>query len=171
MRPPIVVTLRLDERTLAAEEYERITERAGVLAERRAASEQARREAFENFGKPGRDAARLGGLFGELIERNGWKPHMQMAQLGGDWASIVGPALGAHTRVDSLRDGVLTIRADSPAWTTTLKGILPQVRQTIAVKLEGLRIDEVRVIGPQAHGPGMRKRMYVQSQIRGRGRR
>ena len=52
----------------------------------------------------------------------------------------------------SLRDGVLTIRCDSPAWTTTLSYMTPLLTDTIRRKLEGLTINEVRVTGPQSQG-------------------
>ena len=53
--PPIAVTLKLDERALPAEEFEHVSARAGLIAERRV----KREEALENFGKPG---ARRGGV-------------------------------------------------------------------------------------------------------------
>jgi predicted nucleic acid-binding Zn ribbon protein len=37
------------------------------------------------------------------------------------WAEIVGPAIAAHARVRSVRDGECTIEVDGPAWATQLK--------------------------------------------------
>ena len=51
-----------------------------------------------------------------------------------------------------LRDGILTIRCDSPAWTTTLTYMIPLLTDTIRRRLEGLTINEVRVTGPQQQG-------------------
>lgn len=163
-RPPVAVTLGLDERRLPAETFERISRRAGLIAERTI----KREEAVENFGKPGRDVHELGGVLAGFARRSGWIPHLKLAALGSDWPSIVGPAIAAHTHVASYREGVLTIRADSPSWTTQLTYLIPQLTATIRGRLEGLPIESIRVTGPQSHGPGMRKRRYVQNNIRWR---
>ncbi len=57
-----------------------------------------------------------------------------------------------HSYPVDLRDGVLTIRCDSPAWTTTLTYMIPLLTDTIRRRLEGLTINEVRVTGPQQQG-------------------
>ncbi|MEE1295571.1 MAG: DUF721 domain-containing protein, partial [Bifidobacterium sp.] len=165
MDVPIVVSLKLDQRRLAAEEYERITRRAGILAERQAASEEAREAARENFGKPGREEHSLGSMLETLADRGGWKPRMQFASLFGDWASIVGTDVARHSRVVSYRAGTLTISCDSPGWTMNLRSMLPQLTETIGRKMDRLPIDEIRIVGPQAHGAGTSRRMYVQRQV------
>jgi predicted nucleic acid-binding Zn ribbon protein len=43
------------------------------------------------------------------------------ARLVAAWNEIVGPTLGAHSRVRTLRDGVLEIAVDSPAWATEFR--------------------------------------------------
>ena len=76
-------------------------------------------------------------------------------QNGAD-ARPLGPVVGVenakHSYPASLRDGVLTIRCDSPARTTTLSYMTPLLTDTIRRKLEGLTINEVRVTGPQSQG-------------------
>ena len=37
------------------------------------------------------------------------------------WPEVVGDALAQHAHVRSLRDGVLTIAVDAPAWATELR--------------------------------------------------
>ena len=49
IREPVAVALHLDERKLGAQEFKRLSDRAGLIRERRIKREQAR----ENFGKPG----------------------------------------------------------------------------------------------------------------------
>lgn len=90
--PPIAVTLKLDERALPAEEFEHVSARAGLIAERRV----KREEALENFGKPGRDEVAFGSLFAGIAKRAGWMPHMKLAQLRHDWASIVGDVIARN---------------------------------------------------------------------------
>ena len=47
--PPVCDILKLDQRKLPAEVFERVSHRAGLLKER----ERKARLAWENFGKPG----------------------------------------------------------------------------------------------------------------------
>ena len=95
IREPVAVALHLDERKLGAQEFKRLSDRAGLIRERRIKREQAR----ENFGKPGRDVRGFGGVMSGFLQRAGWLPHMQIAALTEDWASSVGDVLAAHTRV------------------------------------------------------------------------
>ncbi|WP_288273203.1 DUF721 domain-containing protein [uncultured Bifidobacterium sp.] len=162
MQVPIAVTLKLDERKLAAEEFARVAKKAGLIRERRI----RREEALENFGKPGRDPHELGDVFATIIRKSGWGPRLQMASLESDWAAIVGDVNARHSRVASYVDGVLTIAADSPSWTQQLTAIAPTLKERIAERLSGLRIDDVRVTGPQAHGRGVRMMKYVQQNTR-----
>lgn len=37
------------------------------------------------------------------------------------WAEIVGETLAAHSRVRSVRNGVIEVRVDSPAWATEFR--------------------------------------------------
>lgn len=78
--------------------------------------------------------------------------HLKMAQMRDHWDQVVGVENAKHSYPASLRDGVLTIRCDSPAWTTTLSYMTPLLTDTIRRKLEGLTINEVRVTGPQSQG-------------------
>ena len=133
--PPIAVTLKLDERALPAEEFEHVSARAGLIAERRV----KREEALENFGKPGRDEVAFGSLFAGIAKRAGW--------------------------VRAIDNGVLTIHAKSPSWTTQLTFMLPELREKVLERLNGLDIRDIRVTGPQAHGPATRRKQYVRQNM------
>ena len=146
--PPICQTLKLDQRKLPAEVFEHLSKRAGLLKER----EENSRKAWESFGKPGRDPATMGSLFNILAQNGAWIPHLKMAQMRDHWDQVVGEATALHSYPASLRDGVLTIRCDSPAWTTTLSYMMPVLTDTIRKNLEGLTIDKVKVTGPQQQG-------------------
>ncbi len=147
-KPPICELLNLDQRKLPAEVFDRISDRAGRLKER----EERARKAWESFGKPGRDPETVGSLFNLLASNGAWIPHLKMAQMRDHWDQEVGVENAKHSYPASLRDGVLTIRCDSPAWTTTLSYMTPLLTDTIRRKLEGLTINEVRVTGPQSQG-------------------
>ncbi|MDQ1373660.1 MAG: hypothetical protein QOJ09_998 [Actinomycetota bacterium] len=45
----------------------------------------------------------------------------------GHWDDIVGPAVAAHARPVSLRDGILRVEVDEPGWATQLRYLTPDV--------------------------------------------
>ncbi|NEG55614.1 DciA family protein [Bifidobacterium platyrrhinorum] len=146
MRPPIAVTLRLDPRELPAQVFERYAARESSRKARAARAEAA----WESFGKPGRDPARLGGV-ANLLARNGdWIPHLKISELNNHWDRVVGPAIAQHSHVIGLNDGVLTIGTASQVWATQLTYLIPQLTDTIRRNLEGLPIERIRVVGPAA---------------------
>ena len=161
IREPVAVALHLDERKLGAQEFKRLSDRAGLIRERRIKREQAR----ENCGKPGRDVRGFGGVMSGFLQRAGWLPHMQIAALTEDWASIVGDVIARNTWVGAIDNGVLTIHAKSPSWTTQLTFMLPELREKVLERLNGLDIRDIRVTGPQAHGPATRRKQYVRQNM------
>lgn len=149
MTPPPVVLLKLDQRKLPAEVYERLASRAGARRERERDAELA----WENFGKPGRDPATLGGVLGIIAGEGHWMPHLEVAKLRTQWNLVVGDAIAAHSQVAGFRDGVLDIQAESPVWATQLTYLIPQLTETIRGRLPGLDVQQVVVTGPrQSHG-------------------
>lgn len=148
MRPPIVEILRLDQRKLPAEVFQRVASRAGLRRDRRRRAE----DAWESFGKPGRDPSAFSGVLGAIVQGGGWTPHLKVARLGAHWDQVVGDLIAQHSQVADFRDGVLTIRADSPVWATQLTYLVPQLKDTIGRRLDGLEIREIRVAGPPQQG-------------------
>lgn len=146
MAEPIATTLRLDQRTLPAQVFAALDRRALRMRDRKARAE----EAWNSFGKPGRDPNRLGSVASLLAADGDWTPHLKIAQLNNHWDQVVGPAVAAHSLVDGFVDGVLVIRADSPAWTTQLTYLIPQLERTIRERLAGLDIRGIRVTGPRS---------------------
>lgn len=148
MNIPPVVTLRLDQRKLPAEVFDRIMSRNGLRKNR----EQRERESWENFGKPGREPEMLGGVIGAIAGQDHWIPHLKMARLRTQWSTVVGDTIASHSWVEDYRDGVLTIRAESPVWATQLTYLVPQLTATIKDRLSGLHIERIVITGPrQAH--------------------
>ena len=45
----------------------------------------------------------------------------QVGAVFGAWAGVVGEHVAAHSRPVSLRDGVLVVHVDEPAWATQLR--------------------------------------------------
>ena len=101
------------------------------------------------FRQTRRDPQKIGNIFGLIATQGKWTPHLKIAQMQNHWDQVVGRENAMHTYPVSLRDGILTIRCDSPAWTTTMNYMIPKLTRIIREKLEGLTINEVRVTGPQ----------------------
>jgi predicted nucleic acid-binding Zn ribbon protein len=59
-------------------------------------------------------------LAGELRRLGGPDPVITTAVFA-HWEQLVGPALAAHARPLSLRDGVLVVAVDQPAWATQIR--------------------------------------------------
>ncbi|WP_052377554.1 DUF721 domain-containing protein [Bifidobacterium bombi] len=145
MERPIDLALNLDARKLPSQVFERLTKRS-ILRRDRA---QCEREAWENFGKPNRDPAQLGGTLDAIAVGRQWVPHLKVAQLRTHWDEVVGAGIAAHSYVDDFRDGVLTIHTESGAWATQLTYLIPALTQTIRERLEGLEVKEIKVTGPR----------------------
>lgn len=157
MKPPIERTLKLDERRLPAEIFERLATRGGYIMRDRKTREANREKAWESFGKPGRDPNTLGSVLDGLADGRRWAPQLKLAQLRDHWDQVVGPAIAMHSTVASVRDGVLTIRTESTVWATQLTYMIPQLTTVIRERLAGLDIQEIRVTGPQS---GYRRSAY-----------
>jgi predicted nucleic acid-binding Zn ribbon protein len=67
----------------------------------------------------------------------------------GHWEEVVGPNVADHSRPRGLRDGILTVEVDEPAWATQLRWLGPQVVARIAELAGGPQVTElvVRVVG------------------------
>ncbi|MBV8952325.1 MAG: DUF721 domain-containing protein [Actinobacteria bacterium] len=64
---------------------------------------------------------RLGDVLGEVVRKLGLPDPTALDALARAWPTLAGAAIGAHSAPRSLRDGVLTIAVDSPAWATQLR--------------------------------------------------
>jgi predicted nucleic acid-binding Zn ribbon protein len=58
-------------------------------------------------------------------------PRVTAAVFGG-WGELVGAAVAAHARPRVLRQGVLTVEVDSPAWATQLRMLEGEVVERLA---------------------------------------
>lgn len=143
MRKPIVESLHLDQRLLPAKVFEEYTRQAAKQEE----LQEKSRLAWFDFGKPGRDPNRLGGVISSMATGSGWVPHMKVASLQNRWDAVVGPGIAAHSRVVSYKDGVLIVQAQTTVWATQLTYLVPQLKEVISKRLQ-MPVTEVKVTGP-----------------------
>ena len=90
----------------------------------------------------------LDGVLANLDLRTRFREHLAVMS----WPQIVGPTVAAHSEAEAVRDGVLLVATDSPAWAHEL-----QMRQQ-----ELLRILADRL------GPGVIRQIHFRSGLRRR---
>src|SRR5450756_656369 len=69
----------------------------------------------------GRDPSLLGDQMDRLLLDRGWNVDVAVGAVMGRWADIVGSNVAEHCTPVTFSDGVLTVRADSTAWTTQMR--------------------------------------------------
>jgi len=73
----------------------------------------------------------------------------------GQWATVVGDQISDHAVPTSLRDGVLTVSAESTAWATQLRMVQAQLLAKIAAAVGDGVVTSMKIQGPVA--PSWRK--------------
>ena len=111
------------------------------------------------------DPARIKDVLKELGGHMGIKAPAETAALWSRWKDIVGSSVADHASPSSLRDGVLKVRVDSPAWATEIGYLAGEIRSRINAALGSAAVAEIRVwVGakrdganqPQSSGTGPR---------------
>jgi len=92
----------------------------------------------------------LGELLKEVIEDEGWTREVNVHQLLARWPALVGPVNAAHSQPVGYADTVLTVRAESSTWATSLRTIAPQLVAVLNDQLGQGTVTRVVVIGPEA---------------------
>lgn len=126
----------------------------------RAASRSPRRRPESSTrsgpGPDARDPQLLGSSVEHLMRDRGWEQPTAVGGLTGRWAEIVGADVAEHVvpeTFDRAPDGrglMLVLRADSTAWATTMRLLLPQVRARIDAELGSGTVRDISVLGPAA---------------------
>jgi predicted nucleic acid-binding Zn ribbon protein len=102
-----------------------------------------------------RDPQLLSTAMERLVEVKGWSTDINVHTLLGRWPVLVGITNAAHSHPESYRDRVLTVRADSTVWATSLRSMAPQLVATLNDKLGDGTVSRVTVLGPE--GPSWKK--------------
>lgn len=96
------------------------------------------------------DLRRLKDLLPEATGRLGIPSPEATGRVWSAWRDIVGPAVAAHAEPTSLRDGVLRVRTDSPAWATEIGYLADEIRTRANAVTGKALVSEVRVwTGPR----------------------
>ncbi len=73
----------------------------------------------------------------------------------GQWPAVVGSEIADHATAIALRDGVLSVTAESTAWATQLRVMRAQLLAKIAAAVGNGVVTSLRITGPAA--PSWRK--------------
>lgn len=105
---------------------------------------------FSGSADDGRDPQALGDQLDRLLLDRGWKVDVAAGSVMGRWEVIVGLDVARHCTPVTFEDGVLTVRADSTAWATQLRYMVPMLLQRCEVEAGPGVVVDLRVTGPAA---------------------
>lgn len=92
----------------------------------------------------------LGDVLKDVIDAEGWTREVNLHQLLARWPLLVGPVNAAHSVPERYAEGVLTVRAESSTWATSLRTIAPQLVAVLNEQLGQGTVTRVVVVGPEA---------------------
>ncbi|MFI5913911.1 DUF721 domain-containing protein [Dactylosporangium sp. NPDC051541] len=129
-------------------------------------SQSRRRAGYTGPGPDPRDPQLFGSVLERLVKQRGWTQPTREAKIFGEWATVVGGDIAAHSRPVKLEDGELTIEAESTAWATQLKMLAAKLLAGIAREVGHNVVKKLHIQGPNrpswSNGP---------LRVRGRGPR
>jgi len=160
-----LVRRTLEEARGAARSQGKDVGRGGVSKGRPPAA-KGRRRAWSGPGPDKRDPQPFGAATMDLARARGWSTRVAEGSVFGQWPTVVGEQIAEHANPASLRDGVLTVEAESTAWATQLRMVQAQLLAKIVAAVGDGIVTSLRIVGPAA--PTWRKGRY---HISGRGPR
>lgn len=114
----------------------------------------------------GRDPQPVASTMEQLSAQLGWNRSLQVGGVVGRWREVVGDQVADHCQPETFEEGALVVRADSTAWATQIRLLIPQLERRIAEEVGEGAVTSIQVLGPG--GPTWRK---GPRSVRGRGPR
>lgn len=108
------------------------------------------------MGDDGRQPTLLRDCLRTVSKKLGLGGSLKAARLWSSWTEIVGTAIAQHAEPTSLRDGVLRIRTESPAWATEISYLGAEIARRANAAIGEPVVSEVRIWtapGPIARAP------------------
>lgn len=96
------------------------------------------------------DPTLLGDVLKDVIAEQGWTRDVNVHQLLAKWPQLVGPVNAEHSVPVAYNDAVLTVRAESTTWASSLRLIAPQLVARLNEQLGQGTVTRVDVKGPDA---------------------
>lgn len=92
----------------------------------------------------------VGQALDDFVSASGWSTQAAVARVTQEWPSIVGPELADHVVPGEFDEGRLVLQADSTAWATQVKLLLPTIQQSLDAALGPGVVTRLDIRGPQA---------------------
>ena len=99
-------------------------------------------------GPDDRDPQPFGALTSAIAKQRGWSPKVSEGTVLGRWVQVVGEDIAAHAEPTGLRDGILSVSAESTAWATQLRMMQSQILAKIAAAVGDGVVKSLRITGP-----------------------
>lgn len=125
-----------------------------------------RRRRWSGPGPDSRDPQLLVAATRDLARTRGWDRRVSEGVVFAQWPAVVGEGIAEHAVPTGLRDGVLSISAESTAWATQLRMMQAQLLARIAASAGDGVVTRLKICGPVA--PVRRKGPF---RVAGRGPR
>jgi predicted nucleic acid-binding Zn ribbon protein len=113
------------------------------------------RRAWSGPGPDPRDPQLLGSVSRELAGTRGWSAKVAEGTVFGSWRTVVGDQIADHAVPTALREGVLSVTAETTAWATQLRMMQRQLLAKIAEAVGDGVVMTLKITGPT--GPTWRK--------------
>ncbi|MCU0311524.1 MAG: DUF721 domain-containing protein [Acidimicrobiales bacterium] len=91
------------------------------------------------------EPAPVGAALDRVVGRLGGPPVDALTRLFEGWSGVVGERLAAHSRPLALRDGVLVVGVEDPAWSTEIRFLGPALLERVRTGLGGVTVTSVEV--------------------------
>lgn len=112
-----------------------------------------------------RDPAPMADAVHTLAQQLGWNQPLSIGGVIGRWREVVGDQIADHCTPETFTDGALVVRANSTAWATQIRLLLPQLERRLAEDVGEGVVTSIQVLGPG--GPSWRKGLRRVSDGRG----
>lgn len=145
-----LVRRTLEEARGAARTQGKDVGRGGKSPAPRRAIVAGRRRSWSGPGPDSRDPQLLGAATRDLASRRGWSVKVAEGAVFGQWSSVVGEQIAEHATPLTLRDGVLSVAAESTAWATQLRMVQAQLIAKIAAAVGDGVVTSLKITGPVA---------------------
>lgn len=97
-----------------------------------------------------RDPQGVGMAIERLVTERGWSEPVAIGGVLGRWEDVVGADIAAHCRPLNFDAGVLTVSADSSAWATQVRLLIPALLRRLDEEVGTGTVQKVIVRGPSA---------------------
>jgi len=109
-----------------------------------------RRGGYTGAGPDLNDPQPLRTVMAGYVQDSGWERPLAEASVFAEWARLVGADVAAHCEPTTLRDGELRVSAESTAWATQLRMLLPTITARLVAELGAGVVSRLVITGPVA---------------------